>query len=195
MISPLPPKGKEINLALELRRLHWSQHQLARASQLRPEIISRLITGKVIMPYAETRKKILLALRQRAAELGMSPPNEVRLFPVSGEPVAYQERWQEILVEYARQIRWATRLTHELEPLDLLCLRFELTRREGEAALLGTLEHWEKPPIWSTMPPSEPLKASRGRLRRRKASSARLISLGRVSLWLLLPNMRCEAAE
>ncbi len=144
MISPLPPKGKEINLALELQRLHWSQHQLACASQLRPEIISRLITGKVAMPYAETRKKILLALRQRAAKLGMSPPNEVRLFPVSGEPVAYQERWQEVLVEYARQIRWATRLTHELEPLSLLCLRFELARREGEAALLGTLEHWEK---------------------------------------------------
>jgi hypothetical protein len=48
------------------------------------------------------------------------------------------------LVEYARQIRWATRLTRELEPLDLLRLRFELAEREGEAAPLGTLERWEK---------------------------------------------------
>jgi transcriptional regulator with XRE-family HTH domain len=144
MISPLPPKGKETYLALELRRLHWSQHQLACASQLRPEIISRLITGKVAMPYAETRKKILIALRQRAMELDIPPPNEVRLFPASGEPVAYHERWQEVLVEYARQISWATRLTQELEPLELLRLRFELARREGEMALLGTLECWEK---------------------------------------------------
>ncbi len=144
MVSPLLPQGKEPLLALELRRLHWSQHQLARASQLRPEIISRLITGKVTMPYAETRRKVLIALRQRAAELGVSPPDEVRLFRASGEPVAYQERWQEVLVEYARQIRWATHLTHELEPPDLLHLRFELARREGEAALLGTLGHWEK---------------------------------------------------
>jgi transcriptional regulator with XRE-family HTH domain len=144
MVSPLPPKGKETCLALELRRLHWSQQQLARASQLRPEIISRLVTGKVAMPYTETRKKILIALRQRAAELRMSPPNEVWLFPASGELVAYQERWQEVLVEYARQISWAIRLTHELEPLDLLHLRFELARREGEAALSGTREHWEK---------------------------------------------------
>lgn len=144
MGSPLPPKGKETFLALELRRLHWSQQQLARASQLRPEIISRLITGKVATPYAETRRKVLLALRQRAAESGMAPPNEVWLFPASGEPVAYQERWQEVLVEYARQIRWASRLTHELEPLELLRLRFELARHEGEKALLGTLECWEK---------------------------------------------------
>jgi hypothetical protein len=92
MVALLPPKGKETLLALELQRLHWTQQQLARASQLRPEIISRLITGKVAMPHAETRKKVLLALRQRAAELGMPPPNEVRLFPASGEPVAYQER-------------------------------------------------------------------------------------------------------
>ena len=144
MRSPLPPKGKETLLALELRRLDWSQQQLSRASQLRPEIISRLITGKVAMPYAETRKKVLIALRQHAQDLGLPPPDEVKLFPTSGEPVVYQERWQEVLVEYARQISWATRLTHELEPLDLLRLRFELARREGEAALSGTLEHWEK---------------------------------------------------
>jgi transcriptional regulator with XRE-family HTH domain len=144
MESPLPPKGKETLLALELRRLHWSQRQLARTSKLRPEIISRLITGKVARPYAETRKKILIALRQRALELDMPPPNEARLFPASGEPVAYHERWQEVLVEYARQIRWATRLTHELEPLPLLRLRFELAWHEGEMAPSGTLEHWEK---------------------------------------------------
>lgn len=144
MVSPLPPKGKATLLALELRRLHWSQQQLARASQIRPEIISRLITGKVATPYAETRRKVLSAMRQRAAELGMSPPDEVRLFPASGEPVAYQERWQEVLVEYARQIRWATHLTHELEPLDLLQLRFELAQRELEQTPARTLEQWEK---------------------------------------------------
>lgn len=128
----------------ELRRLRWSQQQLACASQVHPEIISRLVTGKVAMPQAKTRRKILMALRQRAGELGMSPPNEVTLFPVSGEPAVYQEQWQETLITYARRINWVRRLTDELEPRALLRLRFELARREAEMATSGTLEQWAK---------------------------------------------------
>jgi transcriptional regulator with XRE-family HTH domain len=144
MTTLFTSKGNATALTLELQRLRWSQHQLARASQLRPEIISRLVTGKVSMPYAATRKKVFIALRKRAAELEIPPPNEVNLFPAFGEPATYHDQWQETLLAYALHISWTQHLTEELEPLALLHTRFELARCEAAIAPPGTLGQWAK---------------------------------------------------
>lgn len=209
---PLSP-NTETPLLQELWRLHWPQSYLAQASQIAPGAISRLVTGKVRKPHAKTRKKVLIALRQRAKELGVPPANESTLFPASGTPVmdddqgqnsfvehtpqmalttrlsnelephdffaetrekllialrqraekldmlalnktslfpgagqhvAYQDQWQQTLVEYAHQINSARRLMPELESLCLARLRFELAHRELEQTSAGTLERWEK---------------------------------------------------
>lgn len=136
-------QNNEAPILGELRRLRWSQSQLAQASQTRPEVISRLVTRKVTSPYAETRKRVMVALRQRAQALGLPAPDEISLFPWASQPITSHEHWQHTLVQYACQLNWAHRLAHELEPVGVLRLRFDVAHRALEQAPPRTFEQWE----------------------------------------------------
>jgi predicted RNA-binding Zn ribbon-like protein len=85
-----------------------------------------------------------VVVRQRAEALGLPPPHETSQVPRGSQPRASRDQWQQTLIQYARQINWAQRLTHELEPLSLLQLRFDVAQRALELAPPRTFEQWDK---------------------------------------------------
>lgn len=121
MLDSPSSSNNETPLLQELRRLHWLQSHLAYASQIGPGVIWRLATGKVRKPRAETRKKVLIALRQRAEEIGVPPANESTLFPTSGTSVKHQDQRQNIVIEDTPQMALTTRLSNKSEPPNIFC--------------------------------------------------------------------------